>query len=56
MMEDATMIVLWICTLLAALEGIALIFGLDGAYFSLVVAAIAGVGGYEVKRYRDGEA
>lgn len=54
-MEDQTYITLWMLTLLAFLEAIALYLGIDGAYFMPVLVIIAGVGGYEIKRYRDGE-
>jgi len=35
---------------LAALEGIALATHTDGAAFGIVIAAIAGLGGYQVKK------
>ena len=33
---------------LAMLESVAIITGIDGAYFLVVVAAIAGLAGYEI--------
>ncbi len=39
--------------LIAALEGIALWRGVDGAVFGIVIAALAGLGGYEIKTIRD---
>ena len=46
-----TPIVAMIC--IAILEVLALIKGVDGATFGLVVAALAGLGGYEAKILRD---
>ncbi len=37
---------------LGVLEAIAMFLGVDGAILSLVVAAIAGLAGYELKAYR----
>ena len=37
---------------LAGLEAIALLKGIDGAAFGTVVAAIAGLGGYEIGKGR----
>ncbi len=53
-MKDATIITLWICTLLVILECVAIAFQVDGAYFMPVLMVVAGLGGYEVKRYRVG--
>lgn len=39
--------------LIAALEGIALWRGVDGAVFGFVIAALAGLGGYEIKVLRN---
>ncbi len=39
--------------LIATLEGIALWRGVDGAVFGFVIAALAGLGGYEIKILRD---
>jgi len=38
---------------LAGLGITAMLKGIDGAVFSIVVAAIAGLGGYEIKVIRD---
>lgn len=38
---------------IGALETLAIFKGLDGALFGLVITAIAGLGGYEIKKYRD---
>lgn len=38
---------------IAALEALAITQGLNGALFGIVIAAIAGLGGYEMKKYRD---
>jgi len=42
-----TPIVAMIC--IAGLEALALVRGIDGAVFGIVVAALAGLGGYELK-------
>lgn len=46
-----TPIVVVIC--LTILEAIALIKGVNGAIFGLVVTALAGLGGYELKVLKD---
>ena len=46
-----TPIVAMIC--IAGLEALALIKGVDGATFGIVIAALAGLGGYELKVLRD---
>lgn len=38
---------------IAGLEALALLRGIDGAVFGIVVAALAGLGGYELKILRD---
>lgn len=49
-MTDKTKIKLWAMSLIAGLEGINLVvFGADGVILSGVVAAIAGLAGYEIK-------
>lgn len=48
-MEDQTIIELWAVTLLTCLELAAIATGNNGMYFLPVVAAIAGIAGYEVK-------
>jgi len=39
--------------LIAGLEALALIKGVDGAVFGIVIAALAGLGGYEIKVLRE---
>lgn len=46
-----TPIVAMIC--IAGLEALALVQGVDGTVFALVIAALAGLGGYELKILRD---
>ena len=46
-----TPIVAMLC--IAALEVIALLKGVNGAGFGMVIAALAGLGGYEIKVLRD---
>ncbi|MBA7559943.1 hypothetical protein ES708_01561 [subsurface metagenome] len=46
-----TPIVAMLC--IAGLAAIALLKGIDGTVFALVVAALAGLGGYEAKALRD---
>ncbi len=38
---------------IAILEGIALWRGVDGAVFGIVIAALAGLGGYQIKVLKD---
>ncbi|MCK4722493.1 MAG: hypothetical protein KAT75_04275 [Dehalococcoidia bacterium] len=46
-----TPIVAIVC--IAALEVVALLKGINGAVLGIVIAALAGLGGYEVKVLRD---
>ena len=46
-----TPIIAMVC--IVALEIVALVKGLDGAMFGVVIAAVAGLGGYEIKVLRD---
>lgn len=46
-----TPIVAMIC--IAGLVALALANGIDGAIFGIAIAAIAGLGGYEVKVFKD---
>lgn len=46
-----TPIVAMVC--IAGLEGFALSQGVNGAILGIVIAAIAGLGGYEVKALKD---
>jgi len=48
---NPTVIVAILC--ITALEVVALAQGVDGAVFGVVIAAIAGLGGYEIKVLRD---
>ena len=45
-MEDETIKVLWIATLLVLLETFAIYMGLNGWALSLTIGALAGLGGY----------
>jgi len=38
---------------ITALEVVALLQGINGAVFGIVIAALAGLGGYEIKVLRD---
>lgn len=46
-----TPIVAMIC--ITGLEALALVKGVNGAVFGIVIAALAGLGGYELKILRD---
>lgn len=46
-----TPIVAMVC--ITSLESIALLKGTDGAIFGIVITALAGLGGYELKVLRD---
>ena len=46
-----TPVIAMVC--ITALEVIALLKGVDGAVFGIVIAALAGLGGYEIKVLRD---
>lgn len=46
-----TPIVAMIC--IAGLEALAIVRGVDGAVLGIVIAALAGLGGYELKVFRD---
>ena len=46
-----TPVIAMVC--ISGLEGIAMFRGIDGATLGLVVAALAGLGGYELKAYVD---
>ena len=46
-----TPIVAMVCIVI--LEAIALVRDINGAIFGLAIAAIAGLGGYQIKSYRD---
>lgn len=46
-----TPIVAMVC--IAGLEVVALLKGINGAVFGIVIAALAGLGGYEIKVLKD---
>lgn len=46
-----TPIIAMIC--IAGLEALALVRGIDGAVFGIVIAALAGLGGYKLKVLRE---
>ncbi len=46
-----TPIVAMVC--IAGLEALAMVKGINGAVFGIVVAALAGLGGYELKVLKD---
>lgn len=46
-----TPIVAMVC--IAGLEALAIVKGINGAVLGIVIAAIAGLGGYEIKVLRD---
>jgi hypothetical protein len=48
-MEDKSKITMMAIGVLGALEAMAMVLGIDGMLFSAVVAAIAGLAGYELK-------
>lgn len=52
--EDETVKVIVATLCITALEAIALILGIDGAMLTIVVAALAGLGGYEVAKKKLG--
>lgn len=54
-MKDDTVLAGIAILCLTILEAIALIMGIDGVYFMPVVAAIAGIGGYKFKAFRNGK-
>jgi len=49
-MKEKTIKSLFAMALIAGLEAIALVMGVDGTMLSLAVAALAGLGGYELGR------
>jgi hypothetical protein len=46
--KNQTLISVVAIVVLGALEALALIKGVDGAIFGIVIAAISGLGGYEI--------
>ncbi len=48
-MEDATVIKIVAVVAITVLEAAAILTGLDGAYFGIVVAAVGGIAGYELR-------
>jgi len=49
-MEDKSWISCLAIIALTMLESVALLKGLDGALFGLIVAAVAGLAGYEIRK------
>lgn len=49
-MKDETIITISAITAIIILEAVALIKGINGALFGLVIAAVAGLAGYEIKK------
>jgi len=47
-MEEQTFLKLWAITVLAILGAIVLYSGIDGHLFSVIIAVIAGLAGYEI--------
>jgi len=52
-MNDKTLITITAISIICVLEVVALLKGIDGALFGLVVAAISGLAGYELKNIKD---
>ena len=48
-MDEKTLVILWVTTLLTFLESLALILGMDGQFFVVMVGLISGMAGYEIK-------
>lgn len=54
MMKEKTIIKLWGMSLIGALEALNMaVFGVDGAVFGAVVAAIAGLAGYTIAKAKE---
>jgi len=52
-MKDANIIKMWGISLIAGLEAVNMaVFGVDGAIFGGVIAAIAGLAGYQIAKAR----
>jgi len=49
-MDDKTLITLWAMTVIALLEVAAIICGIDGAYFGLVIAVVSALGGHIITK------
>lgn len=52
-MNDKIIIGLTAIACITLLEVVAIICGIDGAYFGIVVAAVSGLAGYEIKTVKD---
>lgn len=52
-MNGQTLIITTAIAVIGLLEFAAIMTGLDGAYFGIVVAAISGLAGYEIKVVKD---
>lgn len=55
-MSEKTIMAMLAAVLIAILEAVALWKGLDGAYFSAVIAMIAGLGGFQVGMWKEKKA
>ena len=53
-MQDNTKIVLMAIGCLTLLEAVALSQGINGTYFSMIVAAVAGLAGFQLRPYAKG--
>ena len=53
-MNENTKIVMMAIACLTALEAIALSQGINGTFFSIIVATIAGLAGFQLKPYAEG--
>ncbi len=52
-MSEKTIMAMLAAVLIAVLEAVALWKGMDGAYFSAVIAVIAGLGGFEIGMWQE---
>ena len=52
-MEDKTIMAMFAVGCITALEAIALMNGINGAFFTMSIGAIAGIMGYEIKAIKD---
>lgn len=52
-MSEKTLIITTAIACIALLEVVAMLTGIDGAYFGIVIAAISGLAGYEIRAVKD---
>lgn len=52
-MKNNTKITITAIAVIGILEAIALLKGVNGALFALVLSVIAGLAGYEIKKFKD---